>query len=205
MNKAVMAFVAGAAIGSVVAFYFTKQKCDREKQDEIEELRAYYAKKQPPKYEGPQDSDAAKTFHVEKAKIVSVMDEKPSVAEYAKKLSQEGYTGYDKFSAKENEGTTIGTPGERPYVISPDEFGEMDEYSKISLMYYADGVLCDDMDQLVDNIDEIVGADFAEHFGEYEDDSVFVRNDARKCDYEILRSLRTYEEVIAENPYKAEV
>lgn len=200
MNKAVIAFVAGAAIGSVVAFYFTKQKCDREKQDEIEELRAYYAKKQPPKYEGPQDSDeTARKDHT------TVMAEKPSVAEYAKKLSQEGYTGYDKFSVKEDEGTTIGTPGARPYVISPDEFGEMDEYSKISLMYYADGVLCDDMDQLVDNIDEIVGADFADHFGEYEDDSVFVRNDARKCDYEILRSLRTYEEVIAENPYKAEV
>ena len=200
MNKAVIAFVVGAAIGSVVAFQFAKKKYEALKNDEIEELRAYYAKKQPPKYEGPQDSaEAAQEDHA------TVMAEKPSIAEYAKKLSQEGYTGYDKFSAKEIEGTTIRTPGERPYVISPDEFGEMDEYSKISLMYYADGVLCDDMDQLVDNIDEIVGADFAEHFGEYEDDSVFVRNDARKCDYEILRSLRTYEEVIAENPYKAEV
>lgn len=33
---------------------------------------------------------------------------------------------------------------------------------------------------------------------EHEEDSVFVRNDAKKCDYEILRDLRTFAEVVAE-------
>ena len=30
---------------------------------------------------------------------------------------------------------------EKPYVISPEEFGEFEEYEKISLTYYADQVL----------------------------------------------------------------
>lgn len=193
--KTIVAFVAGAGIGAAIAYYFTKQKCEAEKQEEIDELREYYGKKRA-------QEETKETFVVEGSKTDSPIDEKPDLMSYAKKLAEEGYTNYGQHSesVEKKEPT-----GERPYVISPDEFGEMEDYNKISLMYYADGVLCDDMDVPVDNIDEIVGADFASHFGEYEDDSVFVRNDPRKCDYEILRSLRTYGEIIAENPYKAEV
>ena len=36
--------------------------------------------------------------------------------------------------------------------------------------------------------------DALDHFGEYEDDSVFVRNDRYKCNYEILKDVRTFEE-----------
>ena len=43
--------------------------------------------------------------------------------------------------------------------------------------------------------DEIVGLDSLTHFGEYEDDSVFVRNDVMKCDYEILLDHRNYKDV----------
>ena len=63
--------------------------------------------------------------------------------------------------------------------------------------YYADGVLADDMDDEIeaDDIDMLVGRDSLNHFGEYEMDSVFVRNDALKTDYEILLDLRNYSEV----------
>lgn len=193
--KTIVAFVAGAGIGAAIAYYFTKQKCEAEKQEEIEELREYYGKKRA-------QGESNESFAVKKSEIYPTIDEKPDLMSYAKKLAEAGYTNYSQNSesAEKREPT-----GERPYVISPDEFGEMENYNKISLMYYADGVLCDDMDVPVDNIDEIVGADFASHFGEYEDDSVFVRNDPRKCDYEILRSLREYREIISESPYKAEV
>ena len=63
----------------------------------------------------------------------------------------------------------------------------MDEYETVSLTYYSkDNVLTDDNDEIVDDVDEIIGQDSLKHFGEYEDDSVYVRNDRRKCDYEIL-------------------
>ena len=84
---------------------------------------------------------------------------------------------------------------EKPYVISPDEFGEFEDYEKISLIYYNDGVLTDENNEIVDDINEIVGEDSLKHFGEYEEDSVFVRNDKLKCDYEILYDLRKYKNV----------
>ena len=36
--------------------------------------------------------------------------------------------------------------------------------------------------------------DALDHFGEYEEDAVFARNDAKRCDYEILKDERTYAE-----------
>lgn len=94
---------------------------------------------------------------------------------------------------------------ELPYVISPNELDEYDDYETISLTLYADGTLTDDNDEVLseDEIEEIIGKDSLNHFGEYEEDSVFVRNDARKCDYEILKSLEDYAEVLARKPYLA--
>jgi hypothetical protein len=79
-----------------------------------------------------------------------------------------------------------------PYVIPPEEFGEIRHYGKISLTCYADGILADDGGELVDDVEGTVGADSLMKFGEYEDDSVFVRNDRLKCDYEILLDQRKY-------------
>ena len=50
----------------------------------------------------------------------------------------------------------------------------------------------------------IVG-DALNHFGEYEDDSVFVRCDERKCDYEILLDQRSFSEVVGSKPRQVEV
>ena len=84
---------------------------------------------------------------------------------------------------------------EKPYIISPEEYEEGD-YAKESLDYYeGDEVLVDPFGDIVDNVDEIVGEDFASHFGEYEKDTVYVRNDMTEIDYEILRDYRAYSEI----------
>jgi hypothetical protein len=83
----------------------------------------------------------------------------------------------------------------KPYVIPPEEFGERDDYERITLLYYSDNVLTDEDDDPIE--EDQVGIDSLTHFGEYEDDSVFVRNDEMRCDFEILKCLETYEEVAA--------
>lgn len=80
-------------------------------------------------------------------------------------------------------------------VISPDEFGDTDEYERISLTYYADGILADDRDDPILNAGEIVGFEALDSFDEYEEDTVFVRNDITRCCYEIIRDKRTFGEV----------
>lgn len=104
----------------------------------------------------------------------------------------------------ENSYVSSDKTADKPYVISPEEFGEMEGYLQCSLTYYMDGVLTDEDDHIIDDADDIVGVDFYKHFGEYEDDSVFVRNDGKKHDYEILKDFRSYSDVVKNNPHLSE-
>ena len=127
---------------------------------------------------------------------------KPDLKEYAEQLKKNGYTRYSDLSA-DDEG--VSDKQTKPYVIPPEQFGDDENYDQISLTYYADGVLADENDEVIDDVEETVGIESLNHFGEYEDDSVFVRNDTRKCDYEILLDQRTYSEVAEEMPQRMEV
>ena len=82
------------------------------------------------------------------------------------------------------------------YVISPEEFGESELPSE-SLTYWADGIVTDEANCVMDedDIEETIGSDALNHFGEYEDDSVFVRNETLDKEYEILMDTRRFSDV----------
>lgn len=91
----------------------------------------------------------------------------------------------------------------KAYVIAPEEFDTIPGYETISLTLYADGVVADDDDNAMseEDIEETITRDSLNHFGEYEQDSVFVRNDDMRTDYEILLDERRYESVLKSKPY----
>ena len=211
MNKfTILAFAVGAAVGSAATWYFVKTKYERLAQEEIDSVKETFAGfKKPEVDDKPQEGDHV-IYDGEEYVVgpeVTLEASDATVAEYAKLLASQGYTNYsnaenipeeippepvtDKTEARDNA----------PYVIPPDQFGEFDDYDTISLMYYADGTLCDDNDEILEDPDNVVGPGATDHFGEYDDDVVYVRNDRLKVDYEILRSLKTYEEVLQQKPY----
>ena len=116
--------------------------------------------------------------------------------------TEKTFTASDK--QKYNEIVKEQYQSDRPYVITPDEFGELDGYNTVSLTYFKDGIIADDCNEIIDNAEDIIGIDPLTHFGEYEDDSVFVRNDMNKNDYEILRDQRNYSDVIKTIPHYME-
>lgn len=83
---------------------------------------------------------------------------------------------------------------ETPYVISQEEFiGGNRFYDKLTLNYYDDGILEDDLtEEIIDHPFEVLGRDFVGKFGEYEDDVVFVRNEKLSTDYEVIRQYRNF-------------
>lgn len=190
-----LGFLTGIILGGAVAWCYSKEKYAFIAEQEIASVKEAYSKRE--QQEKPVEPVTPTMLPPGKT------GEKPSLVEYAKRVQGEGYTEYSTTVAGKAaaEETQKGTPGEIPYVISPDEFGEIDEYTQVSLTYFADGVLSDEYGAVVDNVEEIVG-DALNHFGEYEDDSVFVRNDAKRCDYEILQDLRTFEEFLETLPPK---
>lgn len=192
-------FIAGAAIGSAATWYYTKRYYEKITQEEIDDVKAKFSYKVPseePK-EKKEDSQDQKA-------VADIAREKPSVSEYAKKLSKEGYTNYSNSEGEKTKEKYFGDSESKPYVISPDEFRSDEDYDVISLTYYADHILADENDEIVEDVEDSVGFESLTHFGEYEDDSVFVRNDRLKVEYEILRDQRTYSEIIKTKPYLVE-
>lgn len=82
-----------------------------------------------------------------------------------------------------------------PYVISPEQYGEGD-YEMIGLTYYADKVLADFNDDIINDIEAVVGPDAINSFGEFQDDVIHVRDEEQKIDYEIVCDPRNYYDVV---------
>ena len=199
MNKAAgfVMFVLGAAVGSVVTWQYTKKKYEQIAQEEIDSVKEIFSRRE-------SAADVEITAPKPQTAKIGKPEEKPDITEYAARLERDGYTNYSNVGAeqKKEEQETMEI---KPYVISPEEFGEFEDYERISLSYYADQVLADEDDEKVDDVDNVVGLESLTHFGEFEDDSVFVRNDRLKCDYEILLDQRTYSDVMKQRPHQMEV
>ena len=171
-------FAAGAIVGSAVTWALLKTKYEQMANDDIEEVRELYLKK----LNDLDKSEEGEPNPEQEKKAVNT-----KAMEYADKLNSLGYVKEEK-----KEGDVDSVKDDMPYVISPEEFGELDGYETNSLTLYADNVLTDDAGIVIDNVDEVVGTDSLNHFGEYEDDSVFVRNDDLKTDFEILLDEASY-------------
>lgn len=194
-------FAIGAAIGSAATWYISKKRYEQAIQEEIDSVKQAfnYKKTVDEMVDGFRKGfkEGIEKFEEKTKNENNEIKEKIDVVEYAKRLNQESYTDYSSKSEEKDEDFA-------PVVIPPEEFGEYFDYDKISLTYYADHVLVDENDELIEDVEGCVGFDSLNHFGEYEDDSVFVRNDRLKTYYEILLDLRTYSDVIKTKPYLKE-
>lgn len=173
-------FAAGAAIGSAVTWKILKTKYERLAQEEIDSVKEVFSRR---------------------AKQTDELADNVDQDRYENILKDEGYVQSSDIEEKEVPSKMRAV---KPYVITPEEFGDQDGYDISTLTYYSDGVLTDDFDEVIEDIEGLVGEDSLEHFGEYEDDSVFVRNDISRTDYEILRDERSYSEVVGTSPYTSE-
>ncbi len=191
MSKAtgLIIFVLGATAGSAMTWQFAKKKYEQIAEEEINSVKEMFSKRE----QGIADVEITVEPQPSVEASLKKFEEKPDISTYAEILKNEAYVP---------EGTEMAE--NKPYVISPDEFGEFEDYDTISLTYYADQVLVDDGGDMIEDVDDVVGMESLAHFGEYEDDSVFVRNDRLKCDYEILMDERTYSEAQKERPHQRE-
>ena len=205
MHKAII-FIGGVAVGSFVTWRLLKEKYIRQTQEEINEVREHYRKKKESEEVTVDSNGTTET------------NEKPDLIEYAAKLTKKGYIDYtDPKSIVKTTGNTIDAVVQKaneesldpvilndpsyqpPYIISPEDFAIDDEYTIVNLNYYIDGVLTDEDDNIVENVDDVVGLENLNHMGEYEDDALHIRNENYKCEYEILLSRRLYHDTTEVN------
>ena len=192
MHKALylLSFIAGGAVGALVMKKAIEKKFDGLVKEEIASVKEAFAnlraaaKKEETKEDDEKEVLAEKAVH------------KPDISKYAEKAST--YSNRPEVPRKKKGPNPLGA--EKPFAISPDEFGEMYDYERVSLTYYAgDEVLADEDNSIIDDPEEFVGSNFADCIGEYEEDAAYIRNDQKQCDYEILLDTRSYKDVVAYN------
>lgn len=155
-------FAAGMVLGSVVTYGYVKTKYEKIADAEIESVKKAFKDN---KEESENNSENS--------------------SEKATKVYTDLAGGYSTESEEKEEEMN------KPYVISPDELGETG-YKVENLTYYSDKVLTDDFDNVIGDIDATIGKESLKHFGDYGEDSVCVRNDKRKKDYEVLLDPEKY-------------
>lgn len=168
--KGILAFTAGVAVGVFASWKIHEKRCDKIIEEEVASVKEAF--KQKPNKENTKEES-----------IVEDVEDESEDDEYEQIVNDLGYSG-----------TT--TKRQTAYVISPDQFGEIEDYEKVSLTLYADNSLAWDSDDTLMLFPEtMLGEGSLDRFGEYEDGVLHVRNELLKTDFEISQDLRRYSEV----------
>lgn len=193
--KGLCIFGAGVIAGAFVAARAVKEKYQQEAEEEIAEMREYYRelKKESTKVETAED-DTKEESKEESKEDFKPIEELAEAEEIIKDRGYINYTHYNDTDIKENNKEEQVDENEI-YIIDPEEYGgENGEYDTATLTYFKDGVLADEVDEIVAyNI--IGGEENLQPFKDYPDcNAVYVRDDNIMVDYEILRDPYQYDE-----------
>lgn len=212
-------FAAGAAIGSIATWVVVKKKYEQIAQGEINSVKEEYDRlikmrrkemeavrkvinANQSKSDDDDSEDTEAEDETEAPKYEQIKIEYNNIAKSYR--SSEDNDEDDEYDEENDEEGDEGDEDEAPYingpyVISPDVFGDEPSYSAQPLDYYSDDILSDGWGVILD-IDKTIGEEALDHFGEYADDVVYVRNERTEIDYEVTRDPRTYKEAMDANP-----
>lgn len=185
-------FAVGAAIGSLSAWFYAKKRYEKIANDEIRSMREYFRRREKELLE---DDETEETEGESDSS-----EEENDKGIYSNIIKESGYVRYSKSSNQDDseEKDEKDNVDDEPYVIRPDLFDTLDDYESMTLTYYADGVLADMFDVPIDDPDTLVGTDFVDCFNadEVDGDVVYVRNERKKTDFEIIEDLRNYSDMM---------
>lgn len=180
--KYFLTFTLGAAAGAVVTWKLVKTAYERMAQEQIDAAYDEFCVSEP-------DVESENKA------------EENAYAAFDNLIKSEGYLN-SLDTNKEKEGGSEPMHDDKPYVISADEFEEHDDYEIVCLTLYADGVLADMLDNVVNDIENTVGTEYVDGFAD--SDTVYVQNDIRRTYYEITRDTMKYDEVVGTSPTGAD-
>ena len=186
--KSLLIFAAGLAVGAVAGAVLVKNKVLADAKAEVEEVRKYYR----------ESRGVVKEVEEVKEKVEETIDHIQDLIdehETQPKTAKE-HTNYSQITKMYMSKDEFQTPMyDDPFVIDPSEFGENPEYDTETLTYFADGVLVDDVDDVIEEPDIVVGLENLKIFEEFGATTVYVRNDIYKTDYEIIRDDWNYSDL----------
>ena len=181
MIKNVLIFGAGAIIGSICSIQIVKERLKEDAELEISEMREYYRDKMK---ECKKEETITKEEEFEPIEEVIEKEEK----QMEKIIQDKGYV-----NQKEEE---VSNTYDIPYVINEEDYGSEDDYDTEVLTYFADKVLVDEVDEIIEDMDTVVGLGNLSIFEEFEGaKTIYVRNEIYKTDFMICKDDWNYSDL----------
>lgn len=185
--SSVIIFCGGVFIGGFLTWDFFKTKYEKIANEEIASVKETFEHR---------EHKSEKDYEIEE-------DLKAKDA-YINIIDTTGYKNYSNVPIEtDKKGGTADMELKQPYVITPEQYEDNVDYTKVSLTWYNDEVLEDDWGNVLDP-DDVIGSEALKTFGQYEKDSVFVRDDDEQIDYEVLLDTRSYKETYGHDPVEAD-
>ena len=170
--KGIFIFALGVVTGTFAGAQIAKKKYEEIANEEIEEIRAYYKERE------------KEVKEVEEPNAVEAPEEKSIEVEERKQYDNIIKRG-NYMAVDEEEQNNV---CDEAYPIDPSEFGNEGKNATETLTYFADGVLVNEVDEVIEDPDLVVGRHHIDIFNEFPDATcVYVRNDLDGTDYEILK------------------
>ena len=174
--KGLLIFAAGAVAGTVAGIGISKRHFEAIAAQEINEVRDYYRKVNKELEEQKEEQKEEQ----ENTKKEEVVEE--TIEEYNNIIKHGNYVPTEEIDDEEDDYSD-----DEPYIIDPSEFGNNGNYATQTCTYFADGVLVDDVDEVIEDPEKLVGNLHVDIFRDFDATSVYVRNDWMKMDFEILK------------------
>lgn len=179
MNKSligVLAFTAGAAIGSLATWYYFKTNYELVSDESLE-------------------SDDIKKDAENNTKPDETENKKEELQICKEIIEKMDYSGYSKKTEEVQE--EMGDVNvNKPYLISFDKFGQMEDWNEVQITYYADDFLVDEDDEVITEAEDLIGYECLKAFDcDDKPDAVYVRNESLETDYEIVYDANKYEDI----------
>lgn len=196
--------IIGGIAGGFVGWWVTREKETKRADLEIESVQAFYQKLNNDK--ANKEKLTAKQEYTSSDEAAMANREKPSLSSIPARTSPKDdvkYSSYFNTSAESENPSNAGS--EHPYLIDYKEFGEFEDYSRISLLYFKDGFVAEEDGSVIDDLFNTLGIEFKTKLETENLDEIYIRNDRLKADYEILRDLRYYEDYIKTIPKKVDI
>ena len=189
-GKTVFSFVVGAVSGAALAWCCAKNHFQTISDEEIAEVKAEYKRTHIEHVEWSKEEIAkslfAREYSVEKIADILNIEETDKIYKMLgieKSVDNDPVERIDRPQYHKVEKKPDG-----PRVVSPEEFGN--ETLAVTWTYYSDGVVTDEMDNIVEDVDDAFGKGFIPEFDET--GVIYISNPTRHCDYELIYEEEPY-------------
>lgn len=190
MNK-VGAFIFGALVSGAIVFgieEYRMKKVKKDAEDSIAQMIEVYKQK---------------TIELE-TKHLDISEDTGSVEDAEKALNE--YSAFPKAETTDVKNDILDKPEEverskgEAYIIKPDDFAMDPDMEIISLIFYAGNnklVYVSGDAGIEEHPEDLFDIEFLNHFGEYEENMLYIRDPDKKIEYDIEYDENSYVEHIS--------